>query len=82
MMSLGGAKQIATMHGWRLVKNWQLTSRNDMQSTPAARLMILAHSHGGTVSLYAMQKLSGVDYVSDLFLMNTPFLDCQKRDPS
>jgi hypothetical protein len=46
---------------------------------PTARLMILAHSHGGTVSLYAMQKLSEEDCVSDLIFMNTPFLECQKR---
>ncbi len=47
---------------------------------PAARIAILAHSHGGTVALYAMQRLGKPAYISDLIFMNTPFLECRKRN--
>jgi len=69
-------------HVARLQAGDELASylENKHAEHPAARLIILAHSHGGTVSLYAMQELRSPDYVSDLIFMNTPFFECKKRD--
>jgi len=47
---------------------------------PDSRIVILAHSHGGTVTLYALARSGVSSFVSDLICMNTPFIECRKRD--
>ena len=52
---------------------------------PAARLLLVAHSHGGNVALYAMRQLAHADRaaphpVDGLVCLGTPFLHATLRD--
>ncbi len=48
----------------------------------AGRFVLIAHSHGGNVALYALQDKLARDRVSAVVCMGTPFLNCALRDQS
>jgi alpha-beta hydrolase superfamily lysophospholipase len=45
---------------------------------PSARQIIIAHSHGGNIAIYA-RKLAGIDDVS-IVTLNTPFIQVTPRE--
>jgi hypothetical protein len=49
-------------------------------SHPSGPCVLIAHSHGGNVALYALRDESVRPAVSAMVCMSTPFLDCWLRD--
>jgi len=48
---------------------------------PAARHIIIAHSHGGNVALYAMRDPAAREAVDGIVTLATPFIHVKPRDP-
>jgi hypothetical protein len=48
---------------------------------PAARHIIIAHSHGGNVALYAMRDRAVREAVHGIVTLGTPFIHVKPRDP-
>ena len=46
---------------------------------PDAKIVVVAHSHGGNVAEYAVARIPNPDYIAELVCMNTPFIRCRKR---
>lgn len=58
------------------------TMRNRIRKYPSSKHLIVAHSHGGNVALYALGWLSEAERgsITGLVTLATPFIHVQKRD--
>jgi hypothetical protein len=51
-----------------------------LEQWPAATHVVIAHSHGGNVALYAMKDTSLLERVAGIACLSTPFISVRKRD--
>jgi len=54
--------------------------RRQIIEEPGKKKIIIAHSHGGNIALYALKKLETENTEFDLITLATPFLNSEKRD--
>jgi hypothetical protein len=56
--------------------------KEGIEREPGARHVVVAHSHGGNVAMYALQKLDRQYYPAGIVTMATPFLEVEGRPSS
>ena len=54
--------------------------RERVRQFPAARHLLIAHSHGGNVAVYGLRGFTGAERVSGLVCLGTPFIRCEPHD--
>lgn len=64
---------------WRAGEGFRKALLGSLEANAMARHVILAHSHGGMVALYALKQMTNLDRIF-LVTMGTPFLDVRPRE--